>query len=69
MIYKAPRGTKDILPSDSYKWQFAEEVIRDQCRRYGFNEIRTPIFEQTEVFVRGVGDTTDVRLRTREAGP
>ncbi|MBR3305236.1 MAG: histidine--tRNA ligase [Christensenellaceae bacterium] len=60
MIYKAPRGTKDILPSDSYKWQFAEEVIRDQCRRYGFNEIRTPIFEQTEVFVRGVGDTTDV---------
>ncbi len=56
----APKGTSDILPSESYKWQFVENVIRDTCRLYGFSEIRTPVFEHTEVFVRGVGDTTDV---------
>ncbi len=60
MSYSVPKGTKDLLPEDTYKWQFVEEVIRNICRKYGFNEIRTPIFEHTEVFVRGVGDTTDV---------
>lgn len=56
----APKGTQDILPSQSYKWQYVENIIRDTCRLYGFSEIRTPVFEHTEVFVRGVGDTTDV---------
>ena len=56
----APKGTQDILPSQSYKWQHVESIIRDTCRLYGFSEIRTPVFEHTEVFVRGVGDTTDV---------
>ena len=56
----APKGTADILPRDSYKWQYLEKNIRDICDKYGFSEIRTPVFEHTEVFVRGVGDTTDV---------
>ncbi len=56
----APKGTADILPSQSYKWHYVENIIRDTCRLYGFSEIRTPVFEHTEVFVRGVGDTTDV---------
>ena len=56
----APKGTADILPSQSHKWHYVENIIRDTCRLYGFSEIRTPVFEHTEVFVRGVGDTTDV---------
>ena len=56
----APKGTADILPSESYKWQYLENKIRELCKCYGFSEIRTPVFEHTEVFVRGVGDTTDV---------
>lgn len=56
----APKGTADILPCQSYKWQYLEGKIRDICARYGFSEIRTPVFEHTEVFERGVGDTTDV---------
>lgn len=56
----APKGTSDILPSESYKWHYLEKNIRDICKSYGFSEIRTPVFEHTEVFVRGVGDTTDV---------
>ena len=59
-LITAPKGTADILPSDSYKWQYLEKKIRDISARYGFNEIRTPVFEHTEVFERGVGDTTDV---------
>ena len=55
-----PKGTKDILPSESYKWQFVEGRFRDTCRKYGFSEIRTPMFEHTELFQRGIGDTTDV---------
>ena len=55
-----PKGTKDILPSDSYKWQWLEARIRDTAARYGFSEIRTPMFEHTELFARGIGDTTDV---------
>lgn len=57
---KAPRGTVDILPKDAAKWQYAENIIRNVCNRFHFNEIRTPVFEHTEVFQRGVGDTTDI---------
>ncbi len=60
MLTKAPKGTKDVLPSQSGKWQFVEAVIRDICARFGYREIRTPVFEHTELFLRGVGDTTDI---------
>ena len=59
MLTKAPRGTFDILPDDVYKWQYLESVIRDLTRDYAYQEIRTPVFEHTELFERGVGDTTD----------
>ena len=57
---KAPKGTKDLLPQDSYRWHYVEDKIREITARYGFKEIRTPAFEHTELFQRGVGDTTDV---------
>lgn len=60
MLTKAPRGTKDIIPAEAYKWNYLEEKFRDLCRLYGYEEIRTPIFEHTELFKRGVGDTTDI---------
>ncbi|ALX48176.1 histidine--tRNA ligase [Lentibacillus amyloliquefaciens] len=60
MSMKAPRGTVDILPEEAAKWQFVENKIKDVCRRYHFDEIRTPLFEHTEVFQRGVGDSTDI---------
>ncbi|API90640.1 histidine--tRNA ligase 2 [Virgibacillus pantothenticus] len=60
MSYKAPRGTADVLPGDSRKWQWVEETIKQVCRRFHYEEIRTPLFEHTEVFQRGVGDTTDI---------
>lgn len=56
----APKGTKDILPSQIYKWHFVEQVFKEICAAYGFKEIRTPVFEHTELFTRGVGDTTDI---------
>jgi len=59
-LTKAPKGTKDVLPQEVYLWHKAEEVMRDTCRRFGFREIRVPTFEHTELFLRGVGDTTDV---------
>ena len=55
-----PKGTKDILPSESYKWQYLESKFRETVSKYGFSEIRTPVFEHTELFQRGIGDTTDV---------
>ena len=55
-----PKGTKDILPKESYKWQWLESKFRDTTKKYGFKEIRTPMFEHTELFKRGIGDTTDV---------
>ena len=55
-----PKGTKDILPSEVYRWQQAEELFRKTAEKYGFTEIRTPIIEHTELFQRGVGDTTDI---------
>ncbi len=60
MITKAPRGTKDVIPQESYKWQYVEEKIRNICKNYGYKEVRVPVFEHTELFERGVGDTTDV---------
>ncbi|WP_455104085.1 histidine--tRNA ligase [Peptostreptococcus sp.] len=60
MLTKAPRGTKDIVPAEAYKWNYLEGKFRDLCKLYGYEEIRTPIFEHTELFKRGVGDTTDI---------
>ena len=59
MITK-PRGTEDVLPKDSKLWQYIENTAREVCDLYGYKEIRTPVFENTELFQRGVGDTTDV---------
>jgi histidyl-tRNA synthetase len=56
----APKGTRDILPPETAAWQHAERVFADVCGRFGYQEIRIPTFEQTELFQRGVGDTTDV---------
>lgn len=55
-----PKGTKDVLPEQSYKWHYIEEKIRHITEIFGFKEIRTPTFERTELFLRGVGDTTDI---------
>lgn len=55
-----PKGTKDVLPADSYKWQYVEGIARETARLFNLKEIRTPVFEHTEVFLRGVGDTTDI---------
>lgn len=60
MEIKAPRGTNDVLPADSYKWQIVEDAARRVADRFGYREIRFPTFESTELFERGVGDTTDV---------
>ncbi|MDP3058451.1 MAG: histidine--tRNA ligase [bacterium] len=60
MIMSAPRGTQDVLPSSVYLYQYVEDTFRQICRQYGYHEIRTPIFEHTELFQRGVGETTDI---------
>ena len=60
LITTAPRGTQDVLPQESYKWHFIEGKLMDLARRYGFSEVRTPTFEHTGLFDRGVGDTTDI---------
>lgn len=60
MKYSALKGTKDVLPRDSHKWQHIERVMRGVCALYGMREIRTPVIEHTELFMRGVGDTTDI---------
>ncbi len=59
-INRAVKGTNDILPSESYKWQFVENKMLETASLFGFSEIRVPVFEHTEVFKRSVGDTTDV---------
>ena len=56
----AIKGTLDMLPKDAYKWHYIEDVAKDTARLYGFRELRTPVFEKTELFQRSVGDTTDV---------
>ena len=60
MLTKAPKGTADVLPGESYKWQYIENEIRKICNEFCIKEIRTPVFEHTELFERGVGETTDV---------
>jgi histidyl-tRNA synthetase len=60
MLTQRPRGTADILPGESGQWQAMEQIIRDTCALYHFEEVRTPVFEHTELFARGVGETTDI---------
>lgn len=60
MLTNAPRGTKDILPDTVGEWTYVEQKIRELCDRYGYQEIRTPMFEHTELFHRGIGEGTDV---------
>lgn len=60
MLTNAPKGTKDILPNQVYKWQHVENAFREACDKYVIKEMRTPVFEHTELFARGVGDTTDI---------
>lgn len=60
LITNAPKGTADVLPSESYKRRFVENVMKNQAELFGFKEIRTPVFEHTELFLRSVGETTDV---------
>lgn len=60
MKYTALKGMRDVLPAESYRWQFFEYVVRDLCAAYNIREIRTPIVEHTALFLRGVGDTTDI---------
>ena len=55
-----PKGTKDVLPQESYKWHYLENLVRGVAKDFNAKEIRTPIFEHTELFLRGVGDTTDI---------
>ena len=60
--YQLPRGTHDVLPQDIPAWRFVEETFREVCRRYGFAEIRTPLFEHTELFARATGASSDVMV-------
>lgn len=60
MLTQAPKGTRDILPQEVYKWQHAEKIIREICGNFGYSEIRLPVFEHTELYQRGVGSTTDI---------
>jgi len=60
MLTTGPRGTRDILPDSVGQWRYVEEKIRRICGLFGFQEIRTPVFEHTELFLRGIGETTDV---------
>ncbi len=59
-MINVPKGTKDVLPSESYKWQYVEKIAREVAKNFNLKEIRTPTFEHTELFLRGVGETTDV---------
>ena len=59
-MIKAVRGTRDLLPPETALWNFVEAAVRDVFRAYNFQEIRTPIFEATELFTRGVGEETDI---------
>ena len=59
-MIKAVRGTRDLLPPDTALWNFVEATVRDVFRVYNFHEIRTPIFEETQLFARSVGEETDI---------
>mgnify|MGYP000999483547 FL=1 len=60
MLTQAPKGTHDILPDEIDKWHYVENKFAEICRRFGYREIRLPVFEHTELFLRGVGETTDI---------
>ncbi|MBO4471308.1 MAG: histidine--tRNA ligase [Clostridia bacterium] len=60
MLTQAPKGTRDVLPAESYRWQALESKMRKAAALAGYREVRTPVFEHTELFARGIGDTTDV---------
>jgi histidyl-tRNA synthetase len=60
MGYAAPRGTADILPKDSPRWRHLESIFREKCRLYGYEELRTPTFEETDLFTRSIGEHTDI---------
>ncbi|MCI5721658.1 MAG: histidine--tRNA ligase [Firmicutes bacterium] len=60
MAINAPKGTKDMMPDQAYRWHYVEKKFSEICDKYGFKEIRTPAFEHTELFNRGVGETTDI---------
>ncbi len=60
MLTKAPRGTRDILPEESFKWQYFEKIAINVAKSYGFEELRIPVFEHTDLFARGVGESTDI---------
>src|SRR6056297_3374338 len=60
MAISRPKGTNDILPSEMRAWHHMEHTIRSLCAIYGYEEIRTPLFEHTELFMRGVGETSDI---------
>lgn len=60
LLTQAPKGTQDILPKDSHKWQYIEQTAMEIAKLYGFSEMRVPTFEHTELFTRSVGDATDV---------
>lgn len=60
MLTTRPRGTNDFLPGEIEKWHQLEDTLRDLSRLYGFEEVRTPIFEHTELFLRSVGETSDI---------
>ncbi len=60
MKFKSITGTKDLLPAESHRWQYVEQIFRELAHRYNFKEIRTPVFEHTELFARGIGELTDI---------
>ena len=60
MQYQIPKGMRDVTPKESYKWQYIEKLMRSACAEFGYRETRTPVLEHTELFARGVGDTTDI---------
>jgi len=60
LFIKVPKGTQDILPEDISKWYYVEDMIKEVLKKYGYKEIRTPFFEYTDLFVRGIGESTDI---------
>ena len=60
MLTTRPTGTNDFLPGESEKWQYIEQLCRQVCAEYGYQEIRLPIFEHTEAYLRSVGETSDI---------
>ena len=60
MAFQVLKGMKDVMPTESAKWQYVERIMRELCAKHGFCEVRTPVLEHTELFLRGVGSTTDI---------